>query len=72
MTDLHIWSAVAASLNLVNAMDEAEFSKPSDESDLDEPWPQPQVGQQNEPVWEWAPPDLSAGGAWHAEQVRNL
>jgi hypothetical protein len=51
MTDLHIWTAVASSLNLSPTWDKAELSKPSDESDLDEPWPQPQVGQQNEPEW---------------------
>jgi hypothetical protein len=72
MTDLHIWTAVASSLNPSFQAYPRELSAPADELDLDIPWPGFDPPGTETPDWEWVPPDLSEGREWHSAQVASL
>ena len=66
ITALHIWMVVASSLNPTFPGHQWELSAPADENDLDMTWPGFCSPGTETPEWEWVPPDLSEGGAWHS------
>ena len=69
MTSLHLWAAVAASLDNTTAQETTTESVPAIPL-LDEPiWTVP---NEEGPEWEWKAPDLSPGGEWHTARVSSL
>jgi hypothetical protein len=70
MTSLHLWAAIAASLDSTTPQTSYQHSTPSIPLEEDEPiW---MAGSGNGPDWEWKAPDLSPGGEWHMTRVANL
>jgi hypothetical protein len=72
VTDLHIWAAAASSLVRRENATDANQSTPRSEEDLDQRFIMTEEHQAELEEWEWEPPDLSVGGAWHTARVKSL
>ena len=71
MTSLHLWAAVAASLDDTIPVEIRRHSTPSIPVEAEPPWMTPEgTGEDRE--WEWQPPDLSQDGKWYHERLANL
>jgi hypothetical protein len=63
MTSLHLWAAVAASLDAPMPSQDSYHHSTLSIPLEDEPiW---MAGSGDGPDWEWMAPDLSPGGEWH-------
>jgi hypothetical protein len=63
LTSLHLWAAVAASLDDTVPTSVRVLSTPSIPVEEEPVWMS--RAQMDEPDWEWSPPDLSAEGDWY-------
>jgi hypothetical protein len=69
MTSLHLWAAVAASLDDQSAQDLANKSTPSIPLNQEPIWMAHSGDGSN---WEWKAPDLSPGSDWYLARVASL
>jgi hypothetical protein len=69
MTSLHLWAAVAASLDNQSSRDPANKSTPSIPLNQE---PILMAHSSNGPNWEWKAPVLSPGGNWHLARMASL
>lgn len=72
LMDLHIWAVAASSLAKSESMADADKSLPMGEEDLDWKFTMMDEHKVDLEEWEWSPPDLSMGGAWHTMRVKGL
>jgi hypothetical protein len=69
MTSLHLWAAVAASLDDSSPRGPLLDSTPAIPLEEEPIW---MASTDEAPEWLWTAPDLSAGGEWHQARVANL
>jgi hypothetical protein len=69
MTSLHLWAAVAASLDATPPLDPGQYSTPSTPLEQEPIW---MAGGGDGPDWQWRAPDLNPGSDWHMARVANL
>jgi hypothetical protein len=69
MTSLHLWAAVAASLDDSSPRGPLLDSTPAIPLEEEPTW---MASTDEAPEWLWTPPDLSSGGEWHQARVANL